>query len=309
MLSVDPGRPGRAAASSPARSTVAGLADTDRQRQRRQRHAARRLRRVRGHARPRRLPRRRGQGRGRQGDHRHARQAGADRQGARQGRARGPPHPRVHPARARSGSPTSSACPDGSTRCGPTRSRSRRRTSPATRSTTTSTASVDYRVKLQPNDTRDHARPPTPTSRSTLDNTAPADGPAADRDRSVHCRIGSSPARTGRCSRCTHRCSSCAATVDGKPDVGRAGSRARAQRVLAARSRSRRRRRRRPTTQLAGPVQLHDGWYTLQVRAQPTLNPDQRARVGRGAGGLEDRQGARAWRWRSRAAPVVDRPT
>jgi hypothetical protein len=29
------------------------------------------------------------------------------------------------------------------------------------------------------------------------------------------------------------------------------------------------------TTKLAGPVQLHQGWYTLRVHAQPTLNPDR----------------------------------
>jgi hypothetical protein len=26
---------------------------------------------------------------------------------------------------------------------------------------------------------------------------------------------------------------------------------------------------------LSGPVRLHDGWYELQVRAQPTLNADR----------------------------------
>jgi hypothetical protein len=26
---------------------------------------------------------------------------------------------------------------------------------------------------------------------------------------------------------------------------------------------------------LAGAVKLHDGWYTVEVRAQPTLNPDR----------------------------------
>ena len=98
VLSVDPEG---LAALAPAHRTGRRprLAHRDHGRQRGPGDVARRVRGVRGYTRARRLPRRRRPGRGRRGDVGQPRPARQDREGARQGCPRRPPHARVHATR------------------------------------------------------------------------------------------------------------------------------------------------------------------------------------------------------------------
>jgi hypothetical protein len=132
--------------------------------------------------------------------------------------------------------------------------------------------SVDYRVMLTPNDAVTEA-----TARSdlsvTLDNTAPSTGlpqvvigPFTP-DRFV---AGENRALLSMYSPLQFA----AATVDGRATSVTPG-RERGRNVYSLVENVPSRTQKTTITKLQGPVQLHDGWYTLQVRAQPTLNPDR----------------------------------
>ncbi len=131
---------------------------------------------------------------------------------------------------------------------------------------------VDYRVHLQPNDTATTANA-TANLSVTLDNTAPDTGLpqivigpftpdrfVAGENRALLSLY--SPLQIVRSS------------VDGAP-VAVSPGRERGRNVYSLLQSIPSKSQKTTATQLAGPVELHDGWYRLQVRAQPTLNPDR----------------------------------
>jgi UDP-N-acetylmuramyl pentapeptide phosphotransferase/UDP-N-acetylglucosamine-1-phosphate transferase len=132
--------------------------------------------------------------------------------------------------------------------------------------------SVDYRVMLTPNNAGTSA-----TARAdltvALDNTAPAEGlpqvvigPFTP-DRFV---AGENRALLSMYSPLQFA----SATVDGQGTSVTPG-RERGRNVYSLFEKILSRTQKTTTTNLVGPVKLRGGWYTLQVRAQPTLNPDR----------------------------------
>jgi len=106
-----------------------------------------------------------------------------------------------------------------------------------------------------------------------LDNTAPAEGlPQIVIGPYLQDRFVAGENRTllSMYSPLTFR----RATVDGKP-ASIAPGRERGRNVYSVLEQVPSRTQKSTTTKLAGPVALHQGWYTLRVRAQPTLNPDR----------------------------------
>ena len=131
---------------------------------------------------------------------------------------------------------------------------------------------VDYRVMLTPNDTASDATATAALS-VVLNNTAPAEGlpqivigPFTP-DRFV---AGENQALLSMYSPLQF----VAATVDGKKTSVSPG-RERGRNVYSLFEKIPSRTQKTTTTKLAGSVRLHQGWYTLVVRAQPTLNPDR----------------------------------
>ena len=131
---------------------------------------------------------------------------------------------------------------------------------------------VDYRVMVTPNDDRTSAIAKADLS-VTLDNTAPAEGlpqivigPFTP-DRFV---AGENRAFLSMYSPLRF----VDAAVDGQATAVGPG-RERGRNVYSLVESIASRTRKTTITKLEGPVKLHRGWYTLEVRAQPTLNPDQ----------------------------------
>jgi hypothetical protein len=132
--------------------------------------------------------------------------------------------------------------------------------------------SVDYRVMLDPDDDRSGARA-TATLTTTLDNTAPS----KDLPEAV---IG--PFLPNRFQAGENRLllsmysplEFVDATVDGKATPVAPG-RERGRNVYSLIQSIPSQTQKTTEAELAGSVKLRDGWYTLTVRAQPTLNPDR----------------------------------
>jgi hypothetical protein len=131
---------------------------------------------------------------------------------------------------------------------------------------------VDYRVTLTPDDRRQRAQADADLT-VTLDNTAPADGLP---------RIVIGPFIDGQFVAGENRTmlsmysplSFVAADVDGRPTAV-SPARERGRNVYSLIEAMRSRTKKVTNAKLSGPVRLHDGWYELQVRAQPTLNADR----------------------------------
>jgi UDP-N-acetylmuramyl pentapeptide phosphotransferase/UDP-N-acetylglucosamine-1-phosphate transferase len=131
---------------------------------------------------------------------------------------------------------------------------------------------VDYRVELRPNQSLTRADASANLS-VVLDNTAPAEGlPQIVIGPYLQDRFVAGENRTllSMYSPLTFQ----HASVDGKP-ASIAPGRERGRNVYSVFEQVPSRTQKSTTTKLAGPVQLHQGWYTLRVHAQPTLNPDR----------------------------------
>ena len=130
---------------------------------------------------------------------------------------------------------------------------------------------LDYRVKLQPDDGAT-ASDASGNLSLPLDNTAPAEGlPQIVIGPFIQDRFVAGENRTllsmySPLPSPRHR--------RRQPRLDRARARA-GRNVYSLFEQSPRVRRSRRPTKLAGPVKLHQGWYTLRVHAQPTLNPDR----------------------------------
>ena len=132
--------------------------------------------------------------------------------------------------------------------------------------------SVDYRVQLTPNDAATKALANAELS-VALDNTAPTEGLP---------RVVIGPYTTDRFVAGENRTllslysplKFAAATVDGVTTSVTPG-RERGRNVYSLIERIPSRTQKTTVAKLVGPVELHHGWYSLQVRAQPTLNVDR----------------------------------
>jgi UDP-N-acetylmuramyl pentapeptide phosphotransferase/UDP-N-acetylglucosamine-1-phosphate transferase len=132
--------------------------------------------------------------------------------------------------------------------------------------------SVDYRVKVTPNDRRDEARVDADLS-IDLNNTAPASGlPEGVIGPFLPDRFVAGENRTLLSMYSPLQFQS--ATVDGKATSISPG-RERKRNVYSLIESIPSKTTTTTTAKLAGTVKLRQGWYTLRVRAQPTLNPDQ----------------------------------
>lgn len=132
--------------------------------------------------------------------------------------------------------------------------------------------SVDYRVMLTPNDTRTSARASSDLS-IDLDNTAPATGlPQVVIGPFIPDRFvaGENRLFLSMYSPLTFL----TASVDGRTTAVGPG-RERGRNVYSMLQRIPAETEKTTVARLAGTVSLHDGWYELRVRAQPTLNPDR----------------------------------
>jgi len=131
---------------------------------------------------------------------------------------------------------------------------------------------VDYQVQLTPNDARTKALADAKLS-VTLDNTAPAEGLpkvvigpylqdeyVAGQNRTMLSVY--SPLSTN------------GAAVDGQA-TALSPSRERGRNVYSLLENVDSKTQKTITTRMIGPVDLHDGWYSLQVRAQPMVTPDR----------------------------------
>jgi UDP-N-acetylmuramyl pentapeptide phosphotransferase/UDP-N-acetylglucosamine-1-phosphate transferase len=132
--------------------------------------------------------------------------------------------------------------------------------------------SIDYRVMLTPDDDREGGRA-TARLTTVLDNTAPAEGlPEAVIGPFLPNRFAAGENRL--LLSMYSPLEFLAATVDGKLTPVAPGKE-RGRNVYSLIQSIPSHTKKTIETRLAGPVKLHEGWYTLQVRAQPTLNPDR----------------------------------
>jgi hypothetical protein len=132
--------------------------------------------------------------------------------------------------------------------------------------------SVDYRVTLHPDD-RGTAAVADADLSVTLDNTAPASGlPQIVIGPYVPDRFVAGENRLLLSMYSPLQFES--ATVDGTA-ASVAPNRERERNVYSLIQAIPSKSQKTTVAKLSGDVDLHGGWYTLQVRAQPTLNPDQ----------------------------------
>jgi hypothetical protein len=131
---------------------------------------------------------------------------------------------------------------------------------------------VDYRVMITPNDLRTGAKA-SATLTTKLENTAPATGlpqivigPFTP-DRFV---AGENRVLLSMYSPLQFE----SATVDGTDTAVSPGTE-RGRNVYSLFQRIPSKTEKVTVAKLGGEVKLHEGWYTLQVRAQPMLNPDR----------------------------------
>ena len=145
---------------------------------------------------------------------------------------------------------------------------------------------VDYRVELRPNQSLTRADASANLS-VVLDNTAPAEGlPQIVIGPYLQDRFVAGENRTllSMYSPLTFQ----HASVDGKP-ASIAPGRERGRNVYSVFEQVPSRTQKSTTTKLAGPVQLHQGWYTLARPCAADPEPGPGARVGRRAARLGDR--------------------
>jgi UDP-N-acetylmuramyl pentapeptide phosphotransferase/UDP-N-acetylglucosamine-1-phosphate transferase len=132
--------------------------------------------------------------------------------------------------------------------------------------------SVDYRVQLTPNK-RGTSAASTADLSITLDNTAPASGlPQIVIGPFLPDRFVAGENRVLLSMYTPMRVES--ATVDGQA-VGIAPAEERHRNVYSLIQSIPSKAQKVTAAKLGGSIKLHDGWYTLVARAQPTLNPDR----------------------------------
>jgi UDP-N-acetylmuramyl pentapeptide phosphotransferase/UDP-N-acetylglucosamine-1-phosphate transferase len=131
---------------------------------------------------------------------------------------------------------------------------------------------VDYRVMVKPNDTRTRAKARA-TLTTTLDNTAPAEGlPQIVIGPFLPDRFVAGENRT--LLSVYSPLDFVKASVDGK-EAAVAPSRERGRNVYSLIERVPSKTQKTTAVELEGDVKLHEDWYTVQVRNQPTLNADR----------------------------------
>jgi hypothetical protein len=130
---------------------------------------------------------------------------------------------------------------------------------------------IDYRVKLVPSDNEKTANAHAQLS-LILDNTAPTSGlpQYVIGPFDSHFVAGQSRSYLSLYSPLVFKSNS----IDGQPTAIAAGQE-RGRNVYSLFINQNSQTQKTINTELGGVVQLHDGWYSLEVRHQPTLNPDR----------------------------------